>query len=71
MAKINCLFVTLVRNHEKNIIVVTKVKKKLSMYIPNYKLNRSLLTSSLGQIRLKHALKKTRNSNFPASYNEK
>ena len=46
MAKINLfyrshvLYVTLFRNHEKNIIVVTNVKKKLLMHIPNYKLNR-------------------------------
>ena len=34
------LYITLLRNHENNIIVVSKVKTKLLIHIPNYKLNR-------------------------------
>ena len=40
LADIGYSCITLLRNHEKNIIAVSKVKAKLLIHIPNYKLNR-------------------------------
>ena len=83
MAKINCFYIShcseiMKKKKKKKIIAVSKVKTKLLIRIPNYKLNRNIdrtyrpfnvlpRTDKTNST----SLKNPRNSSFSASYNEK